>query len=118
MTAPDYAALIERLRKIALRDMGGGNQMPDLTFGLYGSECNRIHADLTAAADAIEALLACREDAERYQWVREILGGDDTKTGDAKAMAIAHQLMLGLSADAAIDAARAASDETGAGTKA
>lgn len=63
-------------------------------------EARQVASDATLRFDANE------RDAMRYQYAKPILGGEDSAEADRRAMAIAHQLMLGVqSVDEAIDAA-------------
>jgi len=60
-------------------------------------------------ADLRGKLEQAQKDAERYRWVLPILNGDGHE-GDERAFAIAAQLLKGLNGDAAIDAAKEASN--------
>lgn len=53
----------------------------------------------------IERAEAAEKDARRLDWIMPILGGDDTKEADRRALALAAQLVNGLSGRDMIDAA-------------
>jgi hypothetical protein len=92
----DTKALAERLNYIALNGPRIGHPI--------GQLC----ADAKACIEQLERdLAAARKDAARLKYVLPMLGGDDSAEADRRTMAIAHQLMLGLTTIAAIDAARA-----------
>jgi predicted dinucleotide-binding enzyme len=84
------------MNALELADRVDGN--PEAT-----SECVEAAAMLRQQAAEIESL---RKDADRWQWAKVFVSGDDTPEANARIMKLATQFFLGIKdVDSAIDAA-------------